>query len=122
MKRVCMALIRFYQRHISPRKAAPTCRFTPTCSSYALQAFETRGFFAGMALTLWRILRGNPFSPYGHDPVPTKGFRTMPLRWSKYDRRAPTPPSDPPDAPSAEEYNGEDASPPTVPDDTPADG
>ena len=86
MKRICMALIRFYRKHISPRKACPTCRFTPTCSAYALEAFEKRGFFAGFALMIWRILRCSPLSPYGYDPVPEKGFRTMPLRWSKYDR------------------------------------
>ena len=45
MKRVCMALIRFYQRALSARKPYPTCRFTPTCSAYAYEAFETRGFF-----------------------------------------------------------------------------
>lgn len=90
MKRVCMALIRFYQRALSPRKPYPTCRFTPTCSAYAYEAFEKRGFFAGFVLTVWRILRCNPFSPYGYDPVPHTGFRTMPLRWSKYDPKSPT--------------------------------
>lgn len=81
-----MALIRFYQRTLSRLKPYPTCRFTPTCSQYALEAFEKRGFFAGLALTLWRILRCSPLSPCGYDPVPEEGFRTMPLRWSKYDR------------------------------------
>lgn len=83
-----MWLIRWYQRALSARKPFPTCRFTPTCSSYALEAFEKRGFFAGLALTLWRILRCSPLSPCGYDPVPTAGFRTMPLRWSKYRRQA----------------------------------
>ena len=86
MKRIAMALIRFYRKHLSKLKPAPTCRFTPTCSAYALEAFEKRGFFAGMALTLWRILRCSPLSPAGYDPVPQAGFKTMPLRWSKYDR------------------------------------
>ncbi|MGN1445428.1 MAG: membrane protein insertion efficiency factor YidD [Eubacteriales bacterium] len=86
MRRLCMVLIRFYQRTLSRLKPYPTCRFTPTCSQYALEAFEKRGFFAGLALTLWRILRCSPLSPCGYDPVPEKGFRTMPLRWSKYDR------------------------------------
>jgi hypothetical protein len=81
-----MALIRFYQRHLSRQKPYPTCRFTPTCSQYALEAFEKRGFFAGLTLTLWRILRCSPLSPGGYDPVPAQGFHTMPLRWSKYDR------------------------------------
>ena len=84
MKRVCMALIRFYQRALSARKPYPTCRFTPTCSAYAYEAFETRGFFAGFVLTVWRLLRCSPLSPGGYDPVPRTGFRTMPLRWSKY--------------------------------------
>ena len=86
MKRLAMALIRFYRKHLSKLKPAPTCRFTPTCSAYALEAFEKRGFFAGMALTLWRILRCSPLSPAGYDPVPQTGFKTMPLRWSKYDK------------------------------------
>ena len=86
MKRLAMALIRFYRKHLSKLKPAPTCRFTPTCSAYALEAFEKRGFFAGMALTLWRILRCSPLSPAGYDPLPQAGFKTMPLRWSKYDR------------------------------------
>lgn len=86
MKRVAMALIRFYRRYLSGLKPAPTCRFSPTCSAYALEAFEKRGFFAGLTLTLWRILRCSPFSPAGYDPVPQAGFRTMPLRFSKYDK------------------------------------
>ncbi len=86
MKRVCMALIRLYRRYLSPLKPHPTCRFTPTCSAYALEAFEKRGFFAGFALMMWRILRCSPFSPAGYDPVPRAGFRTMPLRWSRFDQ------------------------------------
>ena len=86
MKRVAMALIRFYRKYLSGLKPAPTCRFTPTCSAYALEAFEKRGFFAGLTLTMWRILRCSPFSPAGYDPVPRAGFRTMPLRFSKYDK------------------------------------
>ncbi len=106
MKYVFMALIRFYQKYLSPLKGTGTCRFSPTCSAYALRAFETRGFFAGFALMFWRILRCSPLSPCGYDPVPAKGFKTMPLRWSKYDayraehpecsRDDPVPPSDPP--------------------------
>ena len=105
MKRVCMALIRLYRRYLSPLKPHPTCRFTPTCSAYALEAFEKRGFFAGLVLTLWRILRCSPLSPAGYDPVPNAGFRTMPLRWSRFDqyrREHPSPPSDA-DAPCAPE-------------------
>ena len=86
MKRIAMALVRFYRKYLSGLKPTPTCRFRPTCSAYALEAFEKRGFFAGMALTLWRILRCSPLSPAGIDPVPQAGFKTMPLRWSKYDK------------------------------------
>ena len=75
MKRLCIALIRFYRKFISPRKRSPTCRFTPTCSAYAIEAFEKRGFFAGLVLTVYRILRCNPFCAWGYDPVPAKGFR-----------------------------------------------
>lgn len=82
-----IALIRFYQKDISGLKRKPTCRFYPTCSSYAIEAFETRGFFAGFVLTVWRILRCSPLSPCGFDPVPKKGFKTMPARYSKYDKQ-----------------------------------
>ena len=86
MKHFAMALVRFYRKYLSGLKPAPTCRFTPTCSAYSLEAFEARGFFVGLALTVWRILRCSPLSPYGFDPVPKTGFKTMPMRWSKYDK------------------------------------
>lgn len=86
MKHFAMALVRFYRKYLSGLKPAPTCRFTPTCSAYSLEAFEKRGFGAGLILTLWRILRCSPLSPCGFDPVPKTGFKTMPMRWSKYDR------------------------------------
>ncbi len=50
--------------------AAPTCRFNPTCSNYAKQAFQTRNFFVAAFLSGWRILRCNPFNKGGYDPVP----------------------------------------------------
>ena len=61
--------IRFYQKIISPLKP-PTCRFTPTCSQYAIQAIRKHGPFKGLALALWRILRCNPWGGSGYDPVP----------------------------------------------------
>ena len=85
MKKLFLKLIRFYRRCISPLFPGK-CRYKPTCSAYALEAFEKRGFFAGLTLTLWRILRCSPLSPAGFDPVPEQGFKTMPLRWSKYDK------------------------------------
>lgn len=67
-------LIGLYRKYISPHKP-PCCRFTPTCSAYAVEAYKKRGFFVGTLLTVWRILRCNPFSRGGYDPVPEKGFR-----------------------------------------------
>ena len=75
MKYLCMGLIRFYRKFLSPLKGGACCRFTPTCSAYALEAFQKRGFFVGMILTVWRILRCNPYCQGGYDPVPEKGFR-----------------------------------------------
>ncbi|MBQ2111505.1 MAG: membrane protein insertion efficiency factor YidD [Clostridia bacterium] len=69
--RVFVYLIRGYQTYISPRHGA-RCRFTPTCSSYAIEAIETHGAFKGLALAVWRILRCNPFCKGGYDPVPPK--------------------------------------------------
>ena len=70
-------LVRFYRKFISPLKP-PCCRFTPTCSAYALEAFQKRGFFVGLILTVWRILRCNPFCKGGYDPVPENGLRNPP--------------------------------------------
>ena len=75
MKHICIALIRFYQKFLSPLKSKPCCRFYPTCSAYALEAFQKRGFFVGIILTVTRIFRCNPFCPGGYDPVPLKGLR-----------------------------------------------
>ncbi len=74
MKHVCIWLVGLYRRFISPMKPS-CCRFTPTCSAYALEAFQKRGFFAGLILTVYRILRCNPYCRGGYDPVPDKGFK-----------------------------------------------
>ena len=71
MKRIVIFLIHGYQCYISPLKK-PCCRFYPTCSQYALQAFQTYGFFKAMGLTIWRILRCNPLCKGGFDPLPPK--------------------------------------------------
>ena len=71
MKHIALFLIRCYRRWLSPLKA-PCCKYTPTCSEYALQAIEVHGFFKGSVLAIWRILRCNPFSKGGYDPVPPK--------------------------------------------------
>ncbi len=76
MKYLMIGLLKFYQKFISPIKPG-CCRFTPTCSSYAIEAFRKRGFFVGFILTVWRILRCNPFCKGGYDPVPEKGFRNI---------------------------------------------
>ena len=69
MKKVLIRMIRFYQREISPHRT-PCCRFYPTCSQYAVEAIEKHGAFKGTFLALWRIIRCNPFSKGGYDPVP----------------------------------------------------
>ena len=74
MKHIMIWLIGLYQKYISPLKP-PCCRFTPTCSSYAIEAFQKRGFFVGFILTVWRILRCNPFCKGGFDPVPERGLK-----------------------------------------------
>lgn len=74
MKYLCIWLIRFYRKFLSPLKRHGCCRFTPTCSAYALEAFQKRGFFVGMFLSVRRVLRCNPFHPGGYDPVPEKGL------------------------------------------------
>ena len=68
-KRGLIRLIRFYQKQISPNHP-PCCRFTPTCSQYALEAVEKYGFVKGGALAVWRVLRCNPLCRGGYDPVP----------------------------------------------------
>lgn len=69
MSKICILLISFYRKFISPLKP-PCCRFTPTCSQYAIEAYKKHGFFKGTVLTVWRILRCNPFCKGGYDPVP----------------------------------------------------
>ncbi len=83
MKYICIWLIRFYRKVLSPLKRSPCCRFTPTCSAYALEAFQKRGFFIGMYLTVYRIFRCNPFCAGGYDPVPERGLRPMIYRYSQ---------------------------------------
>ena len=69
MTKIFVAIIKFYQKYISPLKP-PCCRFVPTCSTYAVQAFEKYGWRRGIFLTVRRILRCNPFCKGGYDPVP----------------------------------------------------
>jgi putative membrane protein insertion efficiency factor len=71
MKKLCIGLIRWYQKAISAH-TPPSCRFTPTCSEYAITAIERFGAVKGGGLALWRILRCNPLCKGGYDPVPEK--------------------------------------------------
>ncbi len=61
--------IRAYQACVSPFLGA-NCRFTPTCSQYAVEALRRHGPLRGSALAAWRVLRCHPFARGGHDPVP----------------------------------------------------
>jgi len=71
VKRVLLALVAAYRRWISP--AFPRrCRYEPTCSAYAAESLRRFGALRGAALAVWRLLRCNPFSHGGFDPVPTR--------------------------------------------------
>jgi putative membrane protein insertion efficiency factor len=65
-----LALIRLYQKTISPGLPEGTCRFYPSCSHYGYQAIYRYGALKGSGMAAWRILRCNPFNPGGFDPVP----------------------------------------------------
>lgn len=68
-KKILLVLIRFYRKYLSPLKTTK-CPYYPTCSTYGLQAVEKYGALKGGLLAAWRILRCNPFSKGGYDPVP----------------------------------------------------
>ena len=76
MRAVLVAPIRFYQRFISP--ALPRrCKYHPSCSEYAAEAIRTYGVLRGLVLAAWRLLRCNPWSHGGLDPVEAQRiFRT----------------------------------------------
>lgn len=65
---IIIKIIRLYQKFISPFLPR-SCRFYPTCSHYAIEALEKKGFFKGILLSTWRIIRCNPLSKGGYDPV-----------------------------------------------------
>lgn len=73
-------MIRWYQKKISPL-LPDACRFTPSCSNYAIQAIQVHGGIKGGILGFWRILRCNPWTEGGYDPIPQKG------RWRHKDLR-----------------------------------
>ena len=70
MKKFLIKMIRFYRKYISPLKKHGVCIYTPTCSQYAIEAIEKYGAWKGGFMALKRILRCNPFSKGGYDPVP----------------------------------------------------
>ncbi len=69
-----MRLIIFYQKYFSRH----TCLYSPTCSEYMLRALNNHGVVIGLMLGIWRLLRCNPFSKGGYDPVPENYFKK---RW-----------------------------------------
>ncbi len=70
MVRILCDLIRWYQQGISAQRPFRVCRFTPSCSQYMLEALQRFGL-KGILLGSWRLLRCQPFSRGGYDPVPT---------------------------------------------------
>jgi putative membrane protein insertion efficiency factor len=79
MRRVLLAPIRFYQRFISP--ALPRrCKYLPTCSAYAVDAIRAYGAWRGLVLAGWRVLRCNPWSHGGYDPVSAQTLFKRPAR------------------------------------------
>ena len=70
MKKILLGIIRFYQKYLSGAKGYSSCKYYPTCSRYAIEAIEKYGAFKGGLLAAWRILRCNPSSKGGYDPVP----------------------------------------------------
>lgn len=75
-----LLIIKFYRACISPL-FPPSCRFEPSCSAYGLKAFQNYPLPKAVLLTIWRILRCNPFSPGGYDPLaPPKTRRKKAIR------------------------------------------
>jgi putative membrane protein insertion efficiency factor len=70
MKQILIKFVILYRKYISPLKRTPTCRFTPTCSEYAIEALERHGALRGSYMSMRRILKCHPFHKGGFDPVP----------------------------------------------------
>ena len=84
MRAAAIALVRVYQRVVSPLFPR-RCKYHPTCSAYAVQAIETYGILRGSVLAAWRLLRCNPFSHGGYDPVSAQTlFSRSPSRTSTH--------------------------------------
>jgi putative membrane protein insertion efficiency factor len=67
--KILIAVIRLYQKYVSPLKAQRSCRFYPTCSQYAIDALKKYGALKGSWLAMKRLLKCHPFHPGGYDPV-----------------------------------------------------
>jgi hypothetical protein len=76
MRQILIALIKLYRYAISPY-LAPSCRYTPTCSSYAIEAIERHGIFRGSWLAMRRVSRCHPWHEAGYDPVPENNDLTV---------------------------------------------
>ncbi len=70
IRKIFIVMVKLYQKYISPLKRNSNCIYTPTCSSYAIEALEKYGAMKGLYLTIKRILRCHPFHKGGYDPVP----------------------------------------------------
>ena len=70
-RRLAQAPVRAYRRFISPA-LPPRCKYHPSCSEYAVQAISTYGILRGLVLAAWRLLRCNPWSHGGYDPVSSR--------------------------------------------------
>lgn len=68
MRRAMIETVKFYQRNISPA-IGPHCKYQPTCSEYMIECLEKHGVVKGLPRGIWRIIRCNPFSKGGYDPV-----------------------------------------------------
>ncbi len=73
--RLVLLPLRLYQRVLSPLKPVPSCRFHPTCSSFAIEAVQVHGALRGLWLAIARVLRCHPWHPGGFDPVPARQER-----------------------------------------------
>ena len=79
MKFIFISIIKFYRKYLSPLKSTK-CPYYPTCSEYGLEAVQTFGAFKGGLLAVWRILRCNPLSKGGYDPVPRIKYKSKNIR------------------------------------------
>jgi len=77
INRIVIRILMFYKKYLSPGLNSG-CIFTPTCSIYAIEAFQKHNFIVGFFLTIWRILRCNSFNKGGFDPVPDNRNK---LKW-----------------------------------------